>query len=319
MIFEETYIKNLLKCNKCNEKFNDYEQPRSLPCGKIICSSCLDKIEKEAVQSKFKCICSNEHQIPKEGFGINELALHLLTSKAKEMWRGKRYEQLKINLQKLEALKRELKFNFENGSDKIKEHCNEQRRLVQLATENTMEELNKINEELITEIDNFEIECIKCYSAIDVSFKEKLNRLIDETKSFLNEKQEYLKQIQLDEDELKTFNNLSANLQIDLNKELKDLKSKIFGHKLIRFNSNSNKINSSILGFIDYEIISLVLLIFKILFSIYLTKIYFCLREFLVDHMTKQSNYWNWNLANVSNHLFILLQFDVLNKQLMIN
>jgi hypothetical protein len=253
MFFEETYIKNLLKCNKCNEKFNDYEKPRSLPCGKIICSSCSDKVEKEAVQSKFKCICLNEHQISKEGFGINELALDLLTSKAKEMWRGKRYEQLKINIQKIEALTRELKCDFENGSDKIKEHCNEQRSLVQLATENTIEELNKINEELITQIDNFEIECIKCYSVIDNSFKEKLNRLIDEAKSFLNEKQEYLKQIQLDEDELKTFNNLSANLQIDLNKELKDLKSKIFGHKLIRFNSNSNKINSSILGFIDYE------------------------------------------------------------------
>jgi hypothetical protein len=44
------------------------------------------------------------------------------------MWRGKRYERLKINLQKLEALTRELKFDFENGSDK--KHCNEQCRLV---------------------------------------------------------------------------------------------------------------------------------------------------------------------------------------------
>ena len=254
MFFEETYIKNLLKCNQCNEKFDDYEQPRSLPCGKIICSLCVDKIEKEAIKSKFKCIiCSNEHQIPKEGFGINDLALHLLTSKAKEMWRGKRYEQLKINLQKIEALTRELKFDFNDGSDKIKEHCNEQRRLVQLATENAMQELNKINEELITEIDNFEIECMKYYSVIDNSFKEKLNRLIDEAKSFLNEKQEYLKQIQLDEDELESFNKLSENLQIDLNNELKDLKRKIFGYKLIKFNSNSNKINSRILGFIDYE------------------------------------------------------------------
>jgi hypothetical protein len=254
MFFEETYIKNLLKCNQCNEKFDDYEQPRSLPCGKIICSLCVDKIEKEAIKRKFKCIiCSNEHQIPKEGFGINDLALHLLTSKAKEMWRGKRYEQLKINLQKIEALTRELKFDFNDGSDKIKEHCNEQRRLVQLATENAMQELNKINEELITEIDNFEIECMKYYSVIDNSFKEKLNRLIDEAKSFLNEKQEYLKQIQLDEDELESFNKLSENLHIDLNNELKDLKRKIFGYKLIKFNSNSNKINSRILGFIDYE------------------------------------------------------------------
>lgn len=52
------------------------------------------------------------------------------------MWRGKLCEKLKINLQKLEALTQELQFDFENGSDKIKGHCNEQRRRVQLVTEN---------------------------------------------------------------------------------------------------------------------------------------------------------------------------------------
>ncbi len=48
MIYTENYIRNLLKCNQYNEKFSDYEQPRSLPCGKIICSLCSGKIEKEA-------------------------------------------------------------------------------------------------------------------------------------------------------------------------------------------------------------------------------------------------------------------------------
>jgi hypothetical protein len=67
MFFEETFIRNLLKCNQCNEKFkrtnvNDYEQPRSLPCGKIICSLCVDKIKKEAIKSKFKCICLNVYE-----------------------------------------------------------------------------------------------------------------------------------------------------------------------------------------------------------------------------------------------------------------
>jgi hypothetical protein len=66
MIYEETYIRNLLKCNQCEVKFDDYEQPRSLPCGKIICSLCVSKIEKEAVKSKLKCICSVEHLVPKE-------------------------------------------------------------------------------------------------------------------------------------------------------------------------------------------------------------------------------------------------------------
>ncbi len=105
-------------------------------CFVVICSLRISKIEKEAIKSKFKCICSVEHLVLKEGFGINEYAFNLLTSKAKEMWRGKLCEKLKINLQKLEALTQELQFDFENGSDKIKGHCNEHRRLVQLATEN---------------------------------------------------------------------------------------------------------------------------------------------------------------------------------------
>ena len=123
MIFEETYIRNLLKCSQCDEKFDDYEQPKSLPCGKIICSVCVNKIEKEAIERKFKCICLEEHIIPRTGFGINELALHLLTSKAKEIWRGERHEKLKNNLKKLEEFSRDLMFDFQNGSDKIKDHC----------------------------------------------------------------------------------------------------------------------------------------------------------------------------------------------------
>jgi len=41
----------------------------------------------------------------------------------------------------------------------------------------------------------------------------RINCLINEAKSFLDEKQEYLKQIQLDEDEISSFNKLSENLQ----------------------------------------------------------------------------------------------------------
>ena len=145
MIFEETHIRNLLTCNQCEVKFDDYEQPKSLPCGKMICSLCVEKIEKEAIKNKFKCVCFKVHQIPEDGFAINELALHLLTSKAKEIWRGERYEKLKINLKNIEALIQDLNFDICNGSERIKEHCNEQRRLVQLSTENKMQELNKIN------------------------------------------------------------------------------------------------------------------------------------------------------------------------------
>jgi hypothetical protein len=252
MMFEETHIRNLLKCSQCEVKFDDYEQPKSLPCGKMICSLCVDKIEKEAVKSKFKCVCFKVHQIPEDGFAINELALHLLTSKPKEIWRGKSYENLKINLQKIEALIQDLNFDLFNGSDKIKEYCNEQRRLVQLSTENKMQELNKINEGLMSKIDEFEMKCKQCYSAIDDSFKEKINRLIKEAKYFLNEKQEYLKQIQINDEELKTFIELGEYCQLDLNREHKALKRKMFGKKL-KFNMNLSVIDSETIGLIEYE------------------------------------------------------------------
>ena len=62
---------------------------------------------------------------------------------AKEIWRGEQYEQLKINLKKLKSIKIDLSFDLCTGSDKIKEHCNEQCRLVQLAYENKIQELKK--------------------------------------------------------------------------------------------------------------------------------------------------------------------------------
>ncbi len=255
MIFEETYIRNLLKCSQCCEKFDDYEQPKSLPCGKIICSVCMVKIEKEAIDNKFKCICLKIHQIPEDGFGINELANQLIKAKAKEIWRGEQYEQLKINLKKLKSIKIDLSFDLCTGSDKIKEHCNEQRRLVQLAYENKIQELNTIIEKLMAEIDKFEMECKQSYSNLDDSFKDKVNRLINEAKSFLDEKQEYLKQMQLDEDEIIRINKISEDFQIELQKELTNLKKKIFGKKLIIFNSNLCKISPKTLGQMDYEII----------------------------------------------------------------
>ena len=59
-------------------------------------------------------LCSNEHSVPDKGFDLNELAQSLMTAKPKEIQRGKKYEQLKINLNKIELLVQELKSNYEN-------------------------------------------------------------------------------------------------------------------------------------------------------------------------------------------------------------
>lgn len=55
---------------------------------------------------------------------------------------------------------------------------------------------------------------------IDDSFKKKLDHLINEAKTFLNEKQEYLRQIQVDKNELKSFSG-----SLDKTIKIWDLKS----------------------------------------------------------------------------------------------
>ena len=80
MFYEKFFINSLLKCECCNEAYDEYAEPdRILPCcGKIICIKCINKIESK--NNHFKCGLSNEQNfyVSSKGFPINELALKLL-------------------------------------------------------------------------------------------------------------------------------------------------------------------------------------------------------------------------------------------------
>jgi len=250
-IFEESFIKNLLKCNQCNECFNDYDQPKSLPCGKIVCNICESKIETEAICGRFKCaICSKDHLIPDEGLNINELAYQLVMSKAQEIWRGQKFETLENNLRNLKSMSRELKDNLDNGVDYIKEHCNEQRRRSQLSTEKKMKELNDLNEETMKRIAEYEEKCIQTYKVKDESLKVKINQIINEVNEFTNAKQEYLNKLQIDAGEINLYIEMAEEMQFKLKQELNNCKSLTFDNKIIKFNPDTNQ---SVIGEIDYE------------------------------------------------------------------
>ena len=56
-----------------------------------------------------------------------------------------------------------LAFGIKNSTDRVKDECIELRNQVQLATEETIEQINKHSDELIKEIDQFEKDTIKSY------------------------------------------------------------------------------------------------------------------------------------------------------------
>jgi hypothetical protein len=219
-------------------------------------------IHKEAINKQFKCgVCEKYHFIPEAGFVIDETKYALISAECIEISRGENYEQLKQNLNKVESIVKLLWRNYENGIDIIKEHCNEQIRLIQLSTENKLhifnenkiEQIYKSSDNLIEFVEYDERQCIESYLNKYQSLKENINKMIKEANTFINEKQAYLQQYQIDDEEIKAFNKKSEDLQTDLNENLRKLKCLTFDHKIIKFLPNTKKLNKCELGYFDVK------------------------------------------------------------------
>jgi hypothetical protein len=180
---------NILKCDQCNLSFDEYCQPKFLPCFKTICTKCEMTIHREAINKRFKCeVCSKDHLIPDDGFVSNEMAFKIITTEPMDISRGENYDKLELNIDKIESLARKLKSDFENSIDKIKEHCLEQMRLVQLSTENAIEKLHNLNKELIDMIAEYEKKYIEFFLVKKDSISKNLDTLIEEVNMFSSQK-----------------------------------------------------------------------------------------------------------------------------------
>jgi len=259
MFLNKTDLKNnVLKCDKCRAQFDEYCQPKFLPCFNTICTTCEFTIKREAINKRFKCgVCGQDHLIPDDGFVLNKKIYDIITAESMEISRGENYDKLQSNLNKLETLFKLLKDGCENGIDRIKEYCDEQIRQIQLSTENRIEQINKLNDELIEIIRDYERKCVQYFLNKNEKIKQSLDKLIGETANFLKEKQKYLQKFKIDEEEIKTFNKQSEVLQESLNKESFKLNSLIFNNELINFLSNTNEIKQSFLGDINYETLNI--------------------------------------------------------------
>ena len=72
--------------------------------------------------------------------------------------------------------------------------------------------------------------------------KQTLDKLIGDISIFVKEKQEYLNQFKIDEEETKAFNKQSEVLQESLNKESIKLNSFIFNNEILEFWPYTNEI-----------------------------------------------------------------------------
>lgn len=241
MFYEEGVIKSILKCTKCTNSYDKQEEPRILPCGKSICINCLSEIEYEIEDRKFDCnLCSERHSLPKNGFPKNDLLIELLRKEPAELYRGAKYEELKSSLKSIQKIFNKIQFNYNNGDDLIKEHCLEQRRLIQLATEEKKLELDKCHDRLINRMDIYERDCIASFHK-NQSFSKEFTETMNRTEKFVTETQLYLKKPKVDEKIIKSFSLESDGLYLDLYFLLKRGENVLFNNNILKFESDRLK------------------------------------------------------------------------------
>ena len=93
MFYEESQLSKLLTCKNFTCKLEDN---RLLPCGRSICSKCIDFLQS-LNENRIKCLsCAEIHDIPANGFPKNLELAELLELNASEVSRGALAEKFKM-------------------------------------------------------------------------------------------------------------------------------------------------------------------------------------------------------------------------------
>jgi hypothetical protein len=243
MFFDSNQINNKLTCKKCEGRL---DEPRILPCGRSICSFCLEYI-KLTNNREFQClICDELHEMPKKGLPISETVLDLLSFKETQVSRGKAFDSLQDALKDLRNNKNLFKFGLYNRNDFIKEHFIDLRNEVQLATEELHEQIDDLNEKVIVEINDYEKQLI----GLNKNHLESLKifEILKKVESFHLKVEEYLKQPKLNDDILTKLNCDAIILKAKSDMEIKNLKEVILSGRFLKFKPNKEKLQKSFIG-----------------------------------------------------------------------
>jgi WD40 repeat protein len=241
-------IVKLIECEICQQKYGLNDKPQIIPCGKTACAKCIAKIDVQ--MSEFKCpdeTCGEEHTIPKNGFPINKKIAELITTiQAKRIPITK---SLELNLDFIKGLVTEINADLEDGSTKLKKHCLELRRDVMITTEEKIKDINELSVSLIKIINDYENECLQKFSKTK-KYKESLQVMISNANKFVEERKEYLKQLEISEGEILLSNELAKEYRFYLDGQKKIIESLIFDNKIMEFKANLSKLSEMSIGFI---------------------------------------------------------------------
>jgi hypothetical protein len=111
----------------------------------------------------FKCkLCQKEHSFSDNDtrkFTKNLIVESFLNAKPSNIYRGKKFEDLKQKLASIKNQYESFSYEYEHAEENVKELCHFLRNDVQLVTESKIEELNKLSANIFSTIDDYEKNC----------------------------------------------------------------------------------------------------------------------------------------------------------------
>ena len=258
-----------LDCQHCHQLYNQYHKPRILPCcSKTVCHLCVQLIERamKKNETKFKCIaCDSITEMPSKGFYVNEDLDRLLLSsqhRDKEPISDEEKMEIKSEESKLDILAMELKHQLSEGEYYIGESCNEIKRKVQLAKEESVlkieeesetnnesasvkeEKILKIEvraDEMINEIDAYKQNLMQKFLKIDKKSKEEIIKRVDD---LIEQRKASLSSNSDGDDDI---------FKRKIEREKEAIKSTVFSNQIMKFELSSHFEEDELIGHFNYE------------------------------------------------------------------
>jgi hypothetical protein len=243
MFYQAEKIDSILICKICENKMVD---PRILPCGKSVCHRCVD-ILADTDKKKINCeSCAKIHEIPEEGFLINQIVQEMLKCEAKEVLQSNHIEEFKKCLDILNSTKQTIESTLESGDSTIRDHCDKVRNDIQLAIEQAHAKLDEFHKDFMHEIDNHEKECQAKFKSIRQN-KADIEKAINESNDLLSKSNYLLKQFKIDQTELATLLESAHSILTNLETIKDGIQREMFNESLLKFEKQIN-FDSSVIG-----------------------------------------------------------------------
>ena len=246
MFYEEKEINDIIICQYCKLKYKD---PRILPCGRSLCFDCIELLinkDENKIETIHCPICNENHEKPEIGFYKNIELAKLAEKKSTEVYRSKKTELLKTKLKQVKTNTDFIHKGMQMESTII-EHCGSLKNEVQVATEILHDKINKLYQQLIKRIENYEKTAIK---AIDQQSKKYFTELYEDMNEFYGKWTEYLNQLIISDNEVVEALNEADKYLYNYNCEMK---YKTFNGEMLKFYANRRKFDSNLIGVLRLE------------------------------------------------------------------